>query len=368
MDCLNEYSETGKEIHCKEIMISYTLDAIAKCGLGVEAKAFVEPDGQFRQAVARATGNGRPNPWVMAKFLIILAAPWLGDLLGLSFIDEPAVEFFDKVITETIKQRKRDKIRRNDFIDLALDALKNAENEHKESDNDQFENDAKVSASSNIKIDEAEFESLIVSNTLLLFFAGFDTSSTIMAAALHFLGKHPEFQERLYEDICEAVEANDGSQDLNYNTVQNMEYLDMFVHETLRLYPLTPLERLCVKDYKVPGTDFVVPAGMLVQIASPAIMKDEQFFPNPMEFNPENFSAENKANRNPYAFLAFGQGPRNCIGMRFALLQVKISLIRAVANFKISLGPGAPKGKLEVDPFSTNAQPKGGFWITVQRR
>jgi cytochrome P450 len=52
------------------------------------------------------------------------------------------------------------------------------------------------------------------------------------------------------------------------------------------------------------------------------IMKDEKYFSNPEKFDPENFSPEKKAERSPYTFLAFGQGPRNCIGMRFALLQV----------------------------------------------
>ncbi len=52
------------------------------------------------------------------------------------------------------------------------------------------------------------------------------------------------------------------------------------------------------------------------------IMKDEKYFSNPEKFDPEHFSPEKKAERSPYTFLAFGQGPRNCIGMRFALLQV----------------------------------------------
>jgi cytochrome P450 len=51
-------------------------------------------------------------------------------------------------------------------------------------------------------------------------------------------------------------------------------------------------------------------------------MKDEKYFSNPEIFDPDNFSPEKKAQRSPYSFLAFGQGPRNCIGMRFALLQV----------------------------------------------
>jgi len=52
-----------------------------------------------------------------------------------------------------------------------------------------------------------------------------------------------------------------------------------------------------------------------------------------MEFNPENFSKENKAKRHPYTYLPFGQGPRNCIGMRFALLEAKIALIQ-VFNYE----------------------------------
>ena len=290
------------------MMTSYTLDAIAKCGLGVEAKAFTEPEGLFRKTVAKITNSGKPSPKQMIKLLILVASPWLADLLGISFLDEDSVEFFEDVIHKSLEQRRRDKIRRNDFIDLALDALKNAENENKETENDQFEKDAAITTKTSVKIDETEFESLLVSNTFLLFFAGFDTSSTIMGVGLHYLAKYPDVQERLYQEIYEAFERNDGSQDLDYNTIQSMEYLDKFVHETLRMYPLTPLERLCVKDYKIPETDFVVPKGMLVQIATGAIMKDEQYFPNPLEFNPENFSPESKAQRNPYAFLSFGQG------------------------------------------------------------
>jgi cytochrome P450 len=68
------------------------------------------------------------------------------------------------------------------------------------------------------------------------------------------------------------------------------------------------------------------------------IMKDERFFENPEKFDPENFSPEKKSERSPYTFLAFGQGPRNCIGMRFALLQVmdmsplSISMQSVMAN------------------------------------
>lgn len=134
-------------------------------------------------------------------------------------------------------------------------------------ENEQFDQDAAVKPSVTSAIPESEFEDCLVSNALLLFFAGFDTSSTIMSICLHFLAKNPDVQERLYLEVTDALEGaleDDGH--LGYNAVQSLPYLDMVIHETLRHYPLTPVERVCVKEYRVPGYDFVVPKGMVVQV------------------------------------------------------------------------------------------------------
>ena len=96
-------------------------------------------------------------------------------------------------------------------------------------------------------------------------------------------------------------------------------------------------------------------------------MRDSLFYNQPEVFNPGNFSSEKKSERSPYAFLAFGQGPRNCIGMRFALLQVKTAIARLVFNYKIR--PSAKTvDRLIVDPMSRSAMPKGGIWIKVEKR
>ena len=76
------------------------------------------------------------------------------------------------------------------------------------------------------------------------------------------------------------------------------------------------------------------------------IMKDEKYFNNPEKFDPENFSPERKAKRSPYAFLAFGQGPRNCVGMRFALLQVNILL--SYTKFTASVSTALSSSVIEV--------------------
>ena len=105
----------------------------------------------------------------------------------------------------------------------------------------------------------------------------------------------------------------------------------------------------------------------MVQASASGIMMDERYFPEPRKFNPEHFSTENKAKRHPYAFLGFGLGPRNCIGMRLALLQLKICLTRMVYNYRLSPGEKMP-AVLEVDPTKVNSDAKGGIWAKVQKR
>lgn len=92
------------------------------------------------------------------------------------------------------------------------------------------------------------------------------------------------------------------------------ESITLFL-ETLRLYPPVPtLNRECTIDYKIPGTDVVIEKGTYVLISALGLHTDPDIFPSPYEFNPERFSPENKGNIPSYAYLPFGEGPRNCIG------------------------------------------------------
>ena len=80
--------------------------------------------------------------------------------------------------------------------------------------------------------------------------------------------------------------------------LQSLPYLDMVVHETLRLHaPAGILTRICVKDFSGDGFEFK--KGSLIQIPVVGIHLDPKHYPDPEVFNPENFSKENKANRNP---------------------------------------------------------------------
>ncbi len=97
-------------------------------------------------------------------------------------------------------------------------------------------------------------------------------------------------------------------------------------------------------------------------------MKDSKYYPDPLVFNPERFGPDAKANRNPYTYLPFGQGPRNCLGMRFALLQMKIALAKVLSKYRVVPCEKTVKGNLEIDPTSPQSMPKGGVWVKVETR
>ena len=103
---------------------------------------------------------------------------------------------------------------------------------------------------------------------------------------------------------------------LDYNTIMNLTYLDMVVQESLRMSAIGDGNWKCAKDYKVPGTNTVIPKGMHITISARGISMDERFFPDPKTFNPENFSKKNKETRNPVTNdIGFSIGPRNSDGL-----------------------------------------------------
>ena len=95
--------------------------------------------------------------------------------------------------------------------------------------------------------------------------------------------------------------------------------------------------RVCAEDTIYKGILF--PKGCDVNIPAYVLHRDPEIWHSPCEFNPDNFSPEAKEKRDPFAFLPFGVGPRHCIGMRMALLEIKIGLLKILQRFKFERAP-----------------------------
>ncbi len=238
----------------------------------------------------------------------------------------------------------------------------------KESDS-HFEGSEKIGAHA-IEVlktySDEEIETLVVAQGFTLFFAGSDTSSHVLGMISHFLALNQDVQEKLYQEVMDVMEENGGDQHLDYDALHKLTYMDKVIKESLRSQSLSFLQRQCTKDYYIPEIDFTVPKGMVIMCAGAHMMKEQQHFPNPHEYDPEgNFPTDTVT---PPAFLSFGQGPRHCVGMRLAFVLVKVALTRTLANYKILPSAKTIRGPLEVDPHSRSALPLGGYHFKIQKR
>ncbi|KAG0414795.1 hypothetical protein HPB47_008029 [Ixodes persulcatus] len=176
----------------------------------------------------------------------------------------------------------------------------------------------------------------VIINTTVLFAAGFETTATTLCYLMFVLGKYPDVQEKVREEVKRAL---DDSGSLDYETVtQKLKYLEQVVHETMRIWPagLTFTTRQAKEDFEYQGIRYK--AGTCIMSPTLQIQRDERFFPDPMKFDPDRFSEENEDSFPKIAFQPFGIGPRNCLGMKLALVELAYTVARMTQHFRWELG------------------------------
>jgi cytochrome P450 family 6 len=269
------------------------------------------------------------------KFFIANAFPDLCRKLHVTITPKGAGEFFMSSFLQTIEYREKNNINRNDFVSLLL-GLKDIYTPQ-----------------------ELAGESFIV------FVGGTETSSILITFTCYELALNSEIQQKLRDEINKGLRTNNGK--LTYDMIFGFKYLDMVVNESLRKYPPIPAAtRKCVKDYQISGTNLTIPKGTTVQLPAFSLHRDPEHYPDPDKFDPERFNDENSKARNPFTFLPFAEGPRNCIGMRFGLMQSKIAIAKIVSNFEIlpTEKTPIPMKFLPASPFLT---PVGGMWLKLNK-
>ena len=142
-------------------------------------------------------------------------------------------------------------------------------------------------------------ELVIVATAIVLLVAGYDTTGTTLAWACYELAKNPEIQEKLRQEVEDILDG-DPEKKLTYDDIQSMTYLDQVINETLRFHnPVGALQRSAAKEYKVPGTDIVLPKDTMVWINVLSMHFDQKHYENPHGFDPDHFSKDAKSNRHP---------------------------------------------------------------------
>ncbi|XP_037931910.1 probable cytochrome P450 313a4 [Teleopsis dalmanni] len=172
----------------------------------------------------------------------------------------------------------------------------------------------------------------IISESNTIVGAAFETTANGIYSVLVMLAMHPEIQQRLFEEVLDVFPEK------NFNAereqLDQLQYLDRVINETLRLAPSVPLiGRHVTKDTQV-GKE-VFPKNTQIVISLLHLHRRTDIWgPNANKFDPEHFSAENFGEAQKCAFIPFSRGSRNCIGMRYAMFSMKIILSGLVRNFK----------------------------------
>ncbi|GIX85773.1 cytochrome P450 4c3 [Caerostris darwini] len=190
-------------------------------------------------------------------------------------------------------------------------------------------------------------------------FEGHDTISMGMSWSLYLIGLHRDIQKKIHEELdqifCDDVERPTDEVDL-----KNLQYLDLVLKESQRLFPSVPTIAIRVsEDTNICG--YPIPKGANCGVFVYGLHRDESVFPNPEKFDPDRFLPKNCVNRHPYAYIPFSAGPRNCIGQRFAVMEEKIVLSAILRKYSIeSLDPRdklPPKTETAFEKLETNSNP-----------
>jgi cytochrome P450 len=156
--------------------------------------------------------------------------------------------------------------------------------------------------------------------------------------ALYWLATRPEVQERLRQEFTDACPSADGPIELS--ALLRLPYLQAVCNETLRIYPVGMLTfpRLLQAPLSLAGHN--LEAGTVVMGCIYLAHRRPEVFPEPEQFHPERFLS---GSFGPTTFLPFGSGSRRCIGMAFAMFEMKIVLSQLVQRFELELHPSTPQ-------------------------
>ncbi|XP_049879701.1 cytochrome P450 4C1-like [Pectinophora gossypiella] len=174
-------------------------------------------------------------------------------------------------------------------------------------------------------------------------FEGHDTTASGLTYCLMLLANHKDVQDKVVAELHEIFGESDRPatiEDLN-----RMRYLDCCIKESMRLYPPVPFISRNI-DETVELSNYKIPPGTMCHIHIFDLHRREDLFQNALQFEPDRFLPKNSVGRHPYSYIPFSAGPRNCIGQKFATLEMKSCVSATLRNF--ALEPVTKEADIEI--------------------
>jgi len=324
------HSQENKEfVEVINFSKKFYLGCLASIGFGINVDCFSEKESEFEKH-AKTVFNVR-------NFLFTEFFPKFSNFFKISIIDPTFSKYLSKLCKGIVAQRKNQNLQFKDMLSNMVEVS---------------------------KINPDMTDEIMYKTCVQFFGDGYESASLVFGVTSYYLTAYPEVQARLQEEIDEVFNGKDEGEDIDADDITKMTYLDQVMNEGMRIGPLPMTGRTCTKDWQIPGDSFVVPKGTRVLVPIVGLHYDPKYWTDPLKFDPERFSSENK-NFDSICFQTFGSGPRQCLGKNLYILESKVMIIHLLRNFSLKPHGHMPR-ILEWDMEAFIGKSK--YEIKVERR
>lgn len=310
----------GKEASLGQYFKPFGIDSVTAIALGVDVNTIDNPGSDFVKYTAEIF---RPN---LASLLLMTAPKLIKYVPFVHFPPKETVKFLEKMCHHVIEDKRKnlDEVIKNGTADI-LDHHLIAQRENP----------------------LAELTDDMLASQAFLFLLGVDNTVLALELTTYFFTVFPEAQQRAYEEIRSIVGSKTA---FDYEDYQKMKYLYASLLESLRLVPVGAfIDRICTTDTVVAGQE--INEGMVVEFNMHHMQMNPDYFPEPEKYKPERFLKDQEGPPSELeAYLAFGKGPKNCVGRRLALMNMMVLLSKLVLRFKLEPTVRTPKLPLKIKP------------------
>lgn len=199
----------------------------------------------------------------------------------------------------------------------------------------------------------------VIDHMIFLMMAAHDTTTSTLTSMTYALARHPEWQERLYREVQSL-----GVEHLRYEDLERMPETEWVMKEALRMYPpLSTLPKFSTAPFEFEGLR--IPAGALVATYPIHTHYMPEYWSQPYSFDPERFSDERAEHKNhAYCWVPFSGGAHMCIGLHFAIMQIKLVMFEMLRRYQWSIAPGYEM-PVQQSPIS---KPRDGLPVFLELR
>lgn len=312
LDGFMESGQQRKVVDMHSEMMNMAFHIVARSLLGTEIDH--QDISQIRESVDA-------SQYMLIRLIRLPFLTWYYRLNGRLGKAYRMVDETNARIMEHVKQRRQSETSHDDLLDMLLNA--------------KYEDTG-----------ESMTDQQLLFELLIMFVAGHETSANALTWCLYLLSQHPEELEQIR----------------SLTGAQQTTYIRQVIQEAMRLYPPAWItDRMALEEDEVSGIR--IPKGSVVVSYIYGAHHHADWWPDPEKFDPNRFTEENSKLHVPFSYLPFGGGPRLCIGMQFALMEMELVLKYFLERFDFL----SPKQKVEINPLIT-LNPRGSMPMEIRAR